>query len=443
MPAARHCDHERRPLRRGAQLLRRRSPSPPRSRSVSLLGLSLSLQRAAELAWRAETGFVGVPCGIMDQFASALAQERSALHVWCDTARTERVRCDENVLIFDTGVTRGLRQSAFATQARRVRARAGSAAAAAPDARAPRARDDGGHRRERARRRAAAPRDARRAGERAREGGRSSRSRAPGPFPASCSSRRTRRCATCTSARRPSSTGSWSARVAEAGVRGARLTGAGWGGCAIATGEPDALSALAGPLEHEYARTVPALAAQLARAPRRRVRASRRKAEHGRCQTSLVGYHACANCYVGRRSLVLRQPHKCRWTLDSSSRPGSRTATPRCPRGAASIRWTSAATTRDGKRISRCSPIDRRQRAALRPRVLPDASRAGPLRLVERRCANGAAPRARASPSSPTSVTSVFPTGSAAFRTSPSRSTSRITRASSRCAIRGCATSPP
>jgi len=41
------------------------------------------------------------------------------------------------------------------------------------------------------------------------------------------------------------------------GIRGARLTGAGWGGCAIATGDPQALSAVSGPLEASYAQKFP------------------------------------------------------------------------------------------------------------------------------------------------------------------------------------------
>lgn len=74
----------------------------------------LSAKECARAAWRAETRFVGVPCGIMDQFASALGQPGHALHLWCDTEETEQVPFTEDVLIFDTRVSRSLRQSDFA-----------------------------------------------------------------------------------------------------------------------------------------------------------------------------------------------------------------------------------------------------------------------------------------------------------------------------------------
>jgi galactokinase len=45
---------------------------------AGVLGIPLSLEEAAMTAWRAETGFVGVACGIMDQFASALCREGEA-----------------------------------------------------------------------------------------------------------------------------------------------------------------------------------------------------------------------------------------------------------------------------------------------------------------------------------------------------------------------------
>jgi galactokinase len=65
------------------------------------------------MAHRAENGFVGVACGAMDQFASAMAAERRALYVRCATYETEQVPFAGDVLIFDTGVRRSLRASPF------------------------------------------------------------------------------------------------------------------------------------------------------------------------------------------------------------------------------------------------------------------------------------------------------------------------------------------
>jgi galactokinase len=52
----------------------------------------------------------------MDQFASSLCETRRALHVWCDTLETENVPMEECVLIFDTATTRSLRGSPFNTR---------------------------------------------------------------------------------------------------------------------------------------------------------------------------------------------------------------------------------------------------------------------------------------------------------------------------------------
>ena len=64
-------------------------------------------------AWRAETGFVGVACGIMDQFASALSSERHALHLNCETTETDDAPFADAVLIVDSAVRRSLRHSEF------------------------------------------------------------------------------------------------------------------------------------------------------------------------------------------------------------------------------------------------------------------------------------------------------------------------------------------
>src|SRR5690606_37661017 len=45
--------------------------------------LGLPPARRAELAWRAETAFVGVPCGRMDQLASALGRRDHAPRIDC------------------------------------------------------------------------------------------------------------------------------------------------------------------------------------------------------------------------------------------------------------------------------------------------------------------------------------------------------------------------
>jgi galactokinase len=67
----------------------------------------------ATLSWEVENQFVGVACGVMDQFASALCVQGNALHVWCDSLDTEQVVMKEAVLIFDTAAPRALRGSQF------------------------------------------------------------------------------------------------------------------------------------------------------------------------------------------------------------------------------------------------------------------------------------------------------------------------------------------
>ena len=224
-----------------------------------LLGLELSAQDAAKLAWRAETGFVGVPVGIMDQFASALAHENAALHVWCDTQRTEHVRCDEHVLIFDTGVSRGLRQSAFATRrdecARALAAIQRTNPEVTQLAHATLADIEASGLQGVLRKRAhhvVEENDRVKQAVTALE----STGTIPGELlVASHSSLRD--LYECSS---PELDWFVAHALAYPGVRGARLTGAGWGGCAIATGDEEALSAIAGPLKAAYAQQYPHVA---------------------------------------------------------------------------------------------------------------------------------------------------------------------------------------
>ena len=77
------------------------SGKEPRPRDIALAG------------WRVENDFVGVASGIMDQFASALSVEGHALHLRCDTAEWDHVPFSQSVMIFDTRVKRELRDSDF------------------------------------------------------------------------------------------------------------------------------------------------------------------------------------------------------------------------------------------------------------------------------------------------------------------------------------------
>lgn len=79
-------------------------------------GGARTLREVALAAHRAETEFVGVACGIMDQFASALCRQGHALHLRCDTAEASAVPYARGVLIVDTMSPRALLDSAFNTR---------------------------------------------------------------------------------------------------------------------------------------------------------------------------------------------------------------------------------------------------------------------------------------------------------------------------------------
>ena len=79
-------------------------------------GVERPARDVALAAHRAECDFVGVTCGIMDQFASALCEDGFALHLQCDTRETARVPFDRSVLIVDTTTPRDLRTSEYNTR---------------------------------------------------------------------------------------------------------------------------------------------------------------------------------------------------------------------------------------------------------------------------------------------------------------------------------------
>ncbi len=82
----------------------------------TLHGTAIERNQLALLAHRAEAGFVGVRCGIMDQFASALGRAGQVLLLHCAGPRWEHVPFDPNaceVLVMDTRKPRRLVKSGF------------------------------------------------------------------------------------------------------------------------------------------------------------------------------------------------------------------------------------------------------------------------------------------------------------------------------------------
>ncbi len=74
-------------------------------------GLALGPRKLAELAHRAETGFVGVRCGLMDPLASALGQRARALRIDCRSLEVVPVAFparEAELLVMDSGVARRL-----------------------------------------------------------------------------------------------------------------------------------------------------------------------------------------------------------------------------------------------------------------------------------------------------------------------------------------------
>lgn len=218
-----------------------------------VMGPPLDGAEVARLAHEVEHDYVGVACGIMDQYASALARENTALHIWCDSGDSEHVPLTQTVLIFDTALPRQLRASQFNTRRaecaealsllrRRAPALPNLASATSElleEVRLPPPLD------RRARHVVEETRRVRRAVEALREGG-----TLPGPllYHSHESARSLYDCST--------EQLDWFVERAALlpGISGARLTGAGWGGCAIAVGDREALAESAARLVPEYER---------------------------------------------------------------------------------------------------------------------------------------------------------------------------------------------
>ncbi|MGW0363720.1 galactokinase [Streptomyces sp. NPDC002990] len=84
-----------------------------------LCGLRLTRPELAALARRAENAYVGVPCGVMDQMASACATEGQALHLDTRTLEQRHIPFDcaaagLRLLVIDTRVQHDLADGAYA-----------------------------------------------------------------------------------------------------------------------------------------------------------------------------------------------------------------------------------------------------------------------------------------------------------------------------------------
>jgi len=81
-----------------------------------LHGAGLAPDDLAMIGFRAETEYVGLKCGIMDQFASAVSRPGHVLLLDCSNATYEHVPLDGDaveILVMDTGVPRALGETNF------------------------------------------------------------------------------------------------------------------------------------------------------------------------------------------------------------------------------------------------------------------------------------------------------------------------------------------
>jgi galactokinase len=90
---------------------------------TELSGLGVPRPELVRLAQRAENEFAGMPCGIMDQSASLLGQEGSALLIDCQSGAVAAVPLDPAaagmaLLIIDTGVRHVLADGSYADRRR-------------------------------------------------------------------------------------------------------------------------------------------------------------------------------------------------------------------------------------------------------------------------------------------------------------------------------------
>ncbi|MFP6660629.1 MAG: galactokinase [Myxococcota bacterium] len=90
----------------------------------ALGGCGLDARERARVAHRAESHFVGLSCGILDPFASALAERDCALLIDCQSQATQRVRFDSTgaaVLVAHSGISRALARGDYRERVRECR----------------------------------------------------------------------------------------------------------------------------------------------------------------------------------------------------------------------------------------------------------------------------------------------------------------------------------
>ncbi len=82
----------------------------------TIQGLGLHSSELAQLGQQAENGFVGVPCGIMDQFASAVCEDGHAMKLDCRSLKVQMtpIPKDWKLVVLDTGVHHELASSEYA-----------------------------------------------------------------------------------------------------------------------------------------------------------------------------------------------------------------------------------------------------------------------------------------------------------------------------------------
>ncbi len=90
---------------------------------MRLMGLRLEPLDVIKLARKAENEFVGVPCGIMDQFVSALGRQDCALFLDCRDLKYRYVplRGDVKIVVCNSGVKRALAQSEYEIRLKQCR----------------------------------------------------------------------------------------------------------------------------------------------------------------------------------------------------------------------------------------------------------------------------------------------------------------------------------